>query len=922
MKKYFFTLLTVFLSVSYIYAVPLAGIYTVGTGGDYTSLAEVRTALTDGISAPVEFRILPGTYTEQVEFNFNVSGSSEENTITFTSSTGNRDDVIIQFEPTINANYSYVFSFMSTSHFIVRELTLYNYSSVYGIVVKLTNCSDIIIDNCMLKGLAGVSNLNSKIIYAHAYQNESGITISNNEIADGNFGIEWTKDNAVIDSDNVIINNIFSNITRGLINIEQQNNMQILKNYFYDTITLQSNFYGFRILNCTNTKVKGNTLYFNLNTSTERTAYGIYLDENVCAEGTENIISNNFISIKSNNTLDNIFALFVNNYNNLNMYFNTTSIINGGSSSSSSYFSNDAGIGESRVLDFRDNNIVANSNGCILTLSSEIVAGSYFGNSDYNNFFQQSNTGPGFSYNAYLTNDLEEFVFLNSSDTHSICEAPYFVGDFDLHLTGMWKTLTGKGIAIDEYTTDIDGQLRNSSSVEIGADELPDVDIEIVEILNPYPTCTDITYNPEYRIRNNGPDDVFAGQIFLGQVYIAGTLIENQYFSLTEELSSGEEQTFTFFEEYNLSIPGNYSYTFIAENIFDDNRVDTVVEMIPYYFKPAISFQTPPESVCRGSEAGLLMNFTGTAPFDVFYEYGINQNSITGYNDYELLENIQISEETEISFNIIDANGCLSDTFPLSISVIELPVVIYTGETSACQGSELELSLELTSGVMPWSFTANNETEEFTVSGINTNEWINDTVFENPFYFTILSYTDANGCAGETNIYTELTLLQLPESLLPEDTTICNDDVIELHAGNGFISYLWQDGEGFESTDEYIQVYAPILETGTHTYYCTLSNENCINTDSISVTIEVCESIDQVNEITPQIWPIPSSEYIIINSPVTTSGVIFSESGKIVKQIVLVQGDNKVDIPDVNPGIYLIKICGLNSGQSLKFIKE
>ena len=49
---------------------------------------------------------------------------------------------------------------------------------------------------------------------------------------------------------------------------------------------------------------------------------------------------------------------------------------------------------------------------------------------------------------------------------------------------------------------------------------------------------------------------------------------------------------------------------------------------------------------------------------------------------------------------------------------------------------------------------------------------------------------------------------------------------------------------------------------------------------------------------------------------------LLRESGKIVKQIVLVQGDNKVDIPDVNPGIYLIKICGLNSGQSLKFIKE
>lgn len=921
MKKHYFALLTIIFIANSIFAVPLAGVYTVGTGGDYTTLADARSALADGISAPVEFRILPGIYTEQVEFNFPVSGSSEENTITITSSTGNRDDVTIQYQPTINANYSYIISFASTSHFILRELTLYNYSAVYGIVVKLTICSDITIDNCRLKGLAGINNVDSKLIYAHAYQNESDVTISNNEFFDGYYGIEWLKNTSVIDSDNVIINNTFTNIGRGLINVKQQNNLQIINNYFCDTVT-QYNVFGYQLVNCTNSKVQNNTVYMYYNTSVERTLYGIYLDENVCTSGTENIISNNFISIKSSNTLNNIFALYVNNYNNVNVYFNTASIISGKSASASVYFKNNAGVGESRVIDFRNNNIYANSNGKVLKLSAEIVAGNYFNSSDYNNYYQESSSATIFAYDITTINTIEEFVTANSSDYHSISEEPFFFGEFDLHLTGMWSTLTDKGIALANYLTDIDGKPRNLEFVEIGADELPDVNLEIVEILNPQPTCTSVVVNPEFEIKNNGPDTIMAGQVFLGKVYISSTLINEEYFTLSEDLLPEEERVFTFSEEFNFSIAGNYTFTFIAENSFDDNRIYPVEQLIPYYFKPTISFQSPPESVCYGSDAGLIMNFTGTSPFDVSYEYNGNQNNIIGHPDSELEESIQIFEETEFSVSIIDANGCLSDTTPLTISVLELPTAIYTGEISVCDGTALELVVELNTGETPWSFTATNGTEEFTVSDIITNEWANDTIFESPFTFTVLAYTDANGCITSTPFYQDLSLLQLPETLIPEDTTICNDAVIELHAGDGFLTYLWEGPNDFESTEENIIIDASILEPGENYFYISISNENCFSTDSVLVIVDICNQTEIEKAVKPEIFPNPATDFITLKNAEFTTAYIYSAGGKLVKEIKFNDGIDAISIDNLSPGLYLLKFANDGKEYNMKFIKE
>lgn len=72
----------------------LSGTYTVGKTGDYPTFAAVRQALADGVEGPVAFEVLDGSYNENIYIS-DVKGTSETNTITFRSKSGNRAAVVI-----------------------------------------------------------------------------------------------------------------------------------------------------------------------------------------------------------------------------------------------------------------------------------------------------------------------------------------------------------------------------------------------------------------------------------------------------------------------------------------------------------------------------------------------------------------------------------------------------------------------------------------------------------------------------------------------------------------------------------------------------------------------------------------------------------------------------------------------------------
>jgi hypothetical protein len=116
----------------------ISGAYTVGAGGDYSSLsAALRDADNYGISGAVTYNMLPGVYTDQVNFG-NVFGASATNTITVQSSTGNASDVV--WQPP-NSNY-YAFKLNGASYVTIKNMTFNTSANIYGSkAVDISNSS-------------------------------------------------------------------------------------------------------------------------------------------------------------------------------------------------------------------------------------------------------------------------------------------------------------------------------------------------------------------------------------------------------------------------------------------------------------------------------------------------------------------------------------------------------------------------------------------------------------------------------------------------------------------------------------------------------------------------------------------------------------------------------------------------------------
>ncbi len=123
MRKYLlfsFVILTTAIILSVICSVKRK-LY-IGSGGDYSNLnSAVNDLVNAGVSGPVVFDIISGTYTEQLSIP-EIAGTSTINSITFQSQSGNASDVIIQFQPTSSDNY--VINLNGTDNLRLKNLTL------------------------------------------------------------------------------------------------------------------------------------------------------------------------------------------------------------------------------------------------------------------------------------------------------------------------------------------------------------------------------------------------------------------------------------------------------------------------------------------------------------------------------------------------------------------------------------------------------------------------------------------------------------------------------------------------------------------------------------------------------------------------------------------------------------------------------
>ena len=148
-------------------------------------------------------------------------------------------------------------------------------------------------------------------------------------------------------------------------------------------------------------------------------------------------------------------------------------------------------------------------------------------------------------------------------------------------------------------------------------------------------------------------------------------------------------------------------------------------------------------------------------------------------------------------------------------------------------------------------------------------------------------------------------------------SSICVGQSLTLNAG-GVPNYSWSNGANTSST-----VVSPTVST-VYTVTSTYTT-GCSDTKTISVTVNACTSISELNkENSLSIYPNPAKESITITSTNALAGkfyVIHDAIGKQVAKGILSPEKTNVSLTGLSAGLYILSVEG-NLNQTYKFVKE
>lgn len=426
------------------YVTALAGVYTIGSGGDFQTINDAVDELyAIGINGAVTFNILTGMYNEQINLNGTISGSSSTNMVTFQSATGDSTDVTISYTASSTAD-NFVLRISEAQYIKINNLTLTAGGTDYARVVWLENDSNNLeFTNNIMNGYnitSGLATDEQNIIHCDGGKLNSTI-FENNDINDGKYGIYFHLNSSSPRTSNlqIIGNDItskhycilveFADAPKIISNNLSAEEIALSVYYCINNISVEQNIIsdgGMRVYQCIGTPTK------------------------------RGIVKNNFI-VNNNSYL--LFTLSLDVVHYIDVYNN--SITNKGSVNQNTYTL----VIRSSLTDNINivNNIIYNRNEgyAINWVDGAIDL------CDYNDLYTDGPTLVKHGSTDYTTLAAWQSAPENF-DANSYNAEVNFVSDTDLHIVSSSQPLYGT--EIPGITTDIDGDTRYNPPF-IGADE-------------------------------------------------------------------------------------------------------------------------------------------------------------------------------------------------------------------------------------------------------------------------------------------------------------------------------------------------------------------------------------------------------------------------------------------------------------------
>jgi len=426
----------------------LCGNYTIGGANpDFHTFNDAVLALTSaGISCPVVFKVRNGTYNEQIEM-LPFPGSSSVNTVTFESESGDSSSVIITSNYDISSQ-PHTILLNGVKHIRFNKISFGKtgtYWDYYAMMIG-SNSSDIQIQNCNISpNLANgiyIKDQADLITIKNSYFNGSGTAIYNGNLA----GVRLNTSGYVKIIDNTITSFQSSGIagSAGKLIIEK-NNLNQFSVYDWTTDaaincnvsdtcsirfnTISKSYDGIVANGSGRYLINGNAIDFRIGTGINSNIINSTISNNWIHNTESNLNSQlvfNSIDIKGfDNTSK---SMLISNNQNLVIKNNIFNNLAGG------YCINLNGTNTNLIWDYNDYNSSANIIG-------------YINGTTYSSFASWSSAINGETNGKNLN--------------------PYFTNDSSYHVNQCG--LNGAGIPIPGILYDIDGQIRNSQTPDIGA---------------------------------------------------------------------------------------------------------------------------------------------------------------------------------------------------------------------------------------------------------------------------------------------------------------------------------------------------------------------------------------------------------------------------------------------------------------------
>ncbi len=732
----------------------MSGAYTIGDTNvsNYKSFSQAVTAMTErGICGAVTFNVFNGTYNEQLGIA-QLAGMGVNSPVVFQSVNKDSSKVKISLASTIaNGSNNAALQLRGADYVTFKGITFERTgTNIYAQVIHILNGSNHnTFANCRMIGLS-LTNANASAINIWSDQGIDNYNVfRNNAILYGHQSMNYQGTLASHEKATTIVGNVFSGAYKNALQLSYNDSAIIRNNIFQNVNVADTGTNDIYMQDCDMAiEINGNLFKDN------NTQNAIYLNGCNATSTMPGVIANNMI-IKPSGRGISFDAIEYQNIVFNSIYFNSNLATNAGINSNKSSASN---------IVLRNNNIVMEGGEVV-----HLFAANHISVSNNNNFYAK---GTQFAYWGVSYSDLSSLTAATSKDGNSFSIDPMFKSGTDLHIIN--PNLKSVGSPITGVTVDFDGEIRNSITPDIGADEfkLSNNDAGIVAITKPLNGTCAGRLDVEAVIKNSGNDTLKTAII---QWWVNG--VAQNSFSWKGQLATNKRDTVVI-GDFNFI--GITNPKFIVKAILPNGQSDAIAFNDSIILNRTIralpvANAGANQSVCLGDSILIGTTFvTGLT-----YQWTNLANSVIGTS-------AQIYAKPKVNSTYIlevtnSATGC-AKMDSVDVIINSKPIADAGSDVAFCPGGKATIGKAAQTG-FTYSWTsipsgyASSSANPIVSPKITTTYLLKKTIV-------------STGCSANDTV--KVTVNPVPISIVTGSNSVCNGDNVtynaKLNTGN---IYAW-----------------------------------------------------------------------------------------------------------------------------------